>query len=118
MITEGTPCPHHPRRRYDAGSRWRPVPEHWSCSAEPVSPTPPVDRRPVETGWSTVVDADQASAATTPSGDSQARAASPRKQDCPDQADPSQSGPDQTPSQDSPRQDSPSQSVPSQDGDL
>ena len=75
----------------------------------------------VETGWSTVVDADQATVGdTTPSRDSQARDSQARdKQDCPDQADPSQSGPSQdTPSQDSPRQDSPSQSVPSQDGEL
>ena len=59
-----------------------------------------------ETGWSTVVDADQAAVDdTTQSRDSQARDA----RDCPDKADPSQSGPSQ---------DSPSESVPSRDGDL
>ena len=64
----------------------------------------------VETGWSTVVDADPAAGDTTQARDSQARDA----RDCPDKADPSQSGP----GQDSPSQDSPSQSDPSQDGDL
>ena len=65
----------------------------------------------VETGWSTVVDADQAAVDdATQSRDSQAR----DTQDCPDQADPSQSGQGQG----GPSQDSPSQSVPSQDGEL
>ena len=60
----------------------------------------------VETGWSTVVDADPASTGTNAqSGDSQTRST----QDCPDQADSGSSGPGQ---------DGPSQSDPSQDGDL
>jgi len=64
-----------------------------------------------ETGWSTVVDADQAAVDdTTQSRDSQARDGQARDaRDCPDKADPSQSGPSQ---------DSPSESVPSRDGDL
>ena len=60
----------------------------------------------VETGWSTVVDADPASTGNTAqSGDTQTR----DTQDCPDQAGPSQPGPSQ---------DGPSQDSPSQDGDL
>jgi hypothetical protein len=60
----------------------------------------------VETGWSTVVDADPAAVGdTTPSRDSQSRDA----RDCPEQADPSQADSSQH---------IPSQSVPSQDGDL
>lgn len=60
----------------------------------------------VETGWSTVVDADPAAVGDT----TQSRDA----RDCPDQADPSESGA----SQSGPSQDVPSQSVPSQDGQL
>jgi hypothetical protein len=60
----------------------------------------------IETGWSTVVDADPAAVGdTTPSRDSQSRDA----RDCPEQADPSQADSSQH---------IPSQSVPSQDGDL
>ena len=110
MITEGTPCPHHPPRPYDAGSRWRPVPEHWSCWVGPASRTPPArSTDSVETGWSTVVDADQGAVGPdTTSRDSQARDA----RDCPDKADPSQSGP----SQSEPGQDGPSQSAPEPGG--
>lgn len=65
----------------------------------------------VETGWSTVVDADPAAVG----GDAQTRHSQARgTQDCPDEAGSSQSGP----SQSGPSQPGPSQDGPSQDGEL